>query len=277
MHVPEYTLSLLLWIVPIVCCTVFFIHKRVLTPEMIFAMLVTISIWAGIGFAFDLLFAKRFFIFSKNEIIGIYIRKIPIEEFIFYITGFWFIIFVYVFCDEWLLKKYNVSDKKYARYRSRLRRLIFGHVRSLWWAIALLALGYAIKRVMNPSGDAVPGYFFFLVVMAYVPMFLFFRVTKKFVNWRGFFFSLQLTLLISLIWEVTLALPRQYWGFQKGAMMGIFIPVWNDLPIEEITVWICSTLAILFYEYVKICYFTTLPSVPAHKLLLKIGREWRVK
>jgi len=83
------------------------------------------------------------------------------------------------------------------------------------------------------------------------------------------------TVLISIIWEVTLALPRGYWDYQHGAMLGIFIGVWHDLPIEAITVWIFCTLVIMFYEYVKICYFTDAPSVPGHKLLLKVGREWR--
>jgi len=106
---------------------------------------------------------------------------------------------------------------------------------------------------------------------------LFYRVTKLFVNWRAFIFSMLATVLISIIWEVTLALPRGYWDYQHGAMLGIFIGVWHDLPIEAITVWIFCTLVIMFYEYVKICYFTDEPSVPGHKLLLKVGREWRKK
>jgi hypothetical protein len=89
------------------------------------------------------------------------------------------------------------------------------------------------------------------------------------------FLCLILTVLISIIWEVTLALPRGYWGYQHGAMLGIFIGVWNGLPIEQITVWFFCTYVIFFYEFIKICYFTPLPSVPGHKLLLKIGREWR--
>jgi hypothetical protein len=58
-------------------------------------------------------------------------------------------------------------------------------------------------------------------------------------------------------------------------MLGVFIKPWHDLPIEAVTVWIFSTLVILVYEFLKICYFTPVPSVPGHTLLLKIGREWR--
>jgi hypothetical protein len=86
-------------------------------------------------------------------------------------------------------------------------------------------------------------------------------------------FSLLGTVLISIIWEVTLALPRGYWNYQHAAMIGIFIPVWAQLPIEAVTVWIFCTLVIMVYEFVKIYFFTSAPSVPGYHVLLKAGRE----
>jgi lycopene cyclase domain-containing protein len=276
MKSPEYSVSLLIWIIPICGLVFFFIKKRLLSPEKIFAMLVTIIVLASMGIFLDLFFGKLFFTFpNKEAMCGLSIMGIPVEEFVFYITGFWFILFVYVFCDEWHLKEYNRPDQTYARFRSRIKRRLFLHLKSFWWGLIIIAAGIVIKRVANPEGCIVPGYFIFLVIIAYMPSFLFYRVTKSFVNWRAYFFSLIITVLISIIWEVTLALPRGYWGFQKGAMLGIFIGVWNNVPIEEITVWIFCTYVILLYEFLKICYFTPLPSVPGHKLLLKIGREWR--
>jgi hypothetical protein len=206
---------------------------------------------------------------------GITIRKIPVEEFVFYITGFWFVIFLYVFGDEWFLKKYNQPDARYARYRSRLKRLVFVHYRSIGYAAIILILGLVIKRLVNPQGEVVPGYFFFLTIAAYTPAVVFYRVTRAFVNWRAFLFSMIITVLISIIWEVTLALPRGYWDYQHGAMLGLFIGVWHDLPLEAVTVWIFCTLVIFVYEFIKICYFTVVPSVPLHKQLLKFGTEWR--
>jgi hypothetical protein len=152
---------------------------------------------------------------------------------------------------------------------------MFVHINSAWHVVFLVVVALVAKRFLNPTGGLLPGYFVFLAVAAYMPSFLFYRVTKLFVNWRAFIFSMLATVLISIIWEVTLALPRGYWDYQHGAMLGIFIGVWHDLPIEAITVWIFCTLVIMFYEYVKICYFTDAPSVPGHKLLLKVGREWR--
>jgi hypothetical protein len=276
MHLPGYSASLLLWIVPIAAMTCFFLKRRLLTPEKSFALLITIALLASIGIVLDLLFAKNFFIFeNKGAVCGISLQGIPLEEFVFYITGFWFILFFYVFCDEWFLVKYNLPDAYYARFRSRLKRKFFLHLRSLWLLPIIAMAGFLFKRIMNPAGSLIPGYFVFLGVAAYAPTFLFIRITKSFVNWRAFFFSLLLTTLISIIWEVTLALPYRYWGYQKGAMLGVFIKPWHDLPIEAVTVWIFSTLVILVYEFLKICYFTPVPSVPGHTLLLKIGREWR--
>jgi hypothetical protein len=231
-----------------------------------------------VGIILDLLFASCFFSFPEPAaILNIKIRGIPIEEFVFYITGFWFIIFFYVFCDEWYLKRYNVPDETYARYRARLKKLVFINMRGVYWAVTLFAAGVIFKRISNPAGEFIPGYFTFLLIVAYVPFVIFYRVTHKFINKPAFMFCLTLTTLISIVWEVTLAIPRGYWGYQNGAMLGLFIPFWHQLPVEALTVWIFSTLVILVYEFVKICYFTKLPSVPGHTVLLKVGREWRKK
>ena len=272
----EYTLSLGIWIVPIVVISVFLFSRRLLAPEKIFALGATICIMAAIGFVLDLLFAHAFFTFPNPAMVcGWKISGIPIEEFVFYVTGFWFIVLLYVVCDEWLLRKYNVRDEVYARHRAHIMHLVLIHKKSIVAFVALVAAGIGAKSVLNPTPPAVPGYFIFLTAVAYVPSILFFRATKSFVNWRAVVFSVQLTMLLSIIWEVTLALPRGYWGYQSQHMLGVFIPVWNGLPLEAVTVWIFSALSILVYEFVKICYFTPTPTVPGHRFLLKLGPEWR--
>jgi hypothetical protein len=261
MHIPGYTVSLLMWVLPIIAMTVFFIQHRVLTREKIFALLATILALSSIGFVLDLIFAHCFFTFENTKAVcGITICQIPIEEFVFYITGFWFILFVYVFCDEWFLLKYNVPDDEYARYRSELEHKLILHFKSLWLAIIFIALGTICKRLINPAGEFIPGYFTFLVITAYMPMFLFYGITRLFINWQAFFFTMQLTMFVSVIWEVTLAIPGKYWGYQHGAMLGIFIKHWFGLPLEAVTVWIFCTLIIPVYEFVKICYFTPISS-----------------
>jgi hypothetical protein len=273
---PQYTLSLGIWIVPIFVLWIFFVKKRLLTPEKIFALIITVVVCAAVGIILDLFFGLKFFRFPNADmIIGCKIRGIPIEEFVFYITGFWFIAFLYVFCDEWFLLKYNKPDEEYASYRRGLGRTVFVHKKSIVQAVLLVLLGIVIKRLLNRHGPVLPGYYIFLVIVAYMPAIFFFKVTKPFVNWQGYVVTLLTTVLISIIWEVTLALPRGYWNYQRDHMLGIFAKSWSDLPIEAVTVWICSSLAILVYEYVKIRFFTDTPSVPLHGQLLKWGREWR--
>ncbi|MDX1812592.1 MAG: hypothetical protein R3240_11625, partial [Gammaproteobacteria bacterium] len=59
--------------------------------------------------------------------------------------------------------------------------------------------------------------------------------------------------LISLIWEVTLALVYQWWGFRPHAMLGFYIAAWNYLPVEEVIVWFSvSYTTIIVYEAIKI-------------------------
>jgi len=254
---PEYTISLLFWIVPVVLIAVFIEKKHLLTSRKKKAFFITVAVLALAGCILDLLFARLFFTFpNRSMILGWYITGIPVEEFVFYITGFWFILFLYVFSDEWFLKKYNPDDTVYARFASRLRRLIFPHGSSVITYLILLVTGIGIKFVFNRDGAFLPGYYVFLLTVAYIPMILFYRVTKKFVNWRAFSFTLLVTVLLSIIWEVTLALPRGYWGYNKDHMLGIFAPAWSNLPIEAVSVWMFSTLVILVYEFLKISYFT---------------------
>lgn len=257
---PEYTLTLLIWILPLIFFELFLRKKKLLSPPKRKALNITVGVLAAVGIILDLLFARYFFTFpDKTMVIGFEITKIPIEEFIFYITGFWFIIYLYVFCDEWFLKLYNPDDRKYIEYSKRLKSLrhrIWIHHRSIWLLVSFLAVGFVVKRILNPEGWIIPGYYFFLATVAYIPMILFFRITKRYVNWRAFFFTLFTTVLISIIWEVTLAIPRGYWGYQKETMLGIFLPAWSDLPLEAVSVWIFCTLVILVYEFLKITYFT---------------------
>lgn len=254
---PEYTVSLLIWILPILFFEGFFRHKKLLARPKRKALLITVAVLASIGIVLDLLFARFFFVFpDKDMTLGLTIRGIPFEEFIFYIAGFCFILYLYIFCDEWYLVKYNPPDYVYARYRSRLKRMIYIHKSSMYQAAAFVLCGIVVKNALNPAGCGIPGYFLFLVAAAYIPSILFYRITRSFVNWRAFFFTLVITVLISLIWEVTLALPRGYWGYQQHFMLGIFIPVWHHIPIEAVTVWIFCTLIIMVYEYLKITFFT---------------------
>jgi hypothetical protein len=59
-----------------------------------------------------------------------------------------------------------------------------------------------------------------------------FHTAQLFINWRAFTFTFFLVLLISLLREVTLALPYGWWEYRPGVLTGLHIGVWSSLPIE---------------------------------------------
>ena len=257
-HVPEYTLSLLIWIIPIILMWCFFWGRDLLKPVQKEALGLNIAVLAGVGCLLDLLFAKFFFRFpDKAQTLGIDIKGIPIEEFIFYVTGFWFIIFFYVFCDEYFLLKYNKSDDIYAKFAKRLKKKIYAQFthKYVWLCLFLFGSAVVFKAALGTTEGWLPGYFLFLTLFAYVPFVLFYKVTRKLVNSRAFFMTVLLTTLISVIWEVTLALPRGYWNYNPNQMVGFFLSAWSWLPIEAVTVWLFSSLIIFGYEYTKVVLF----------------------
>ncbi len=98
-----------------------------------------------------------------------------------------------------------------------------------------------------------PGYFTFLVSGALLPAMTFFPVARRFINWRALSLTLFFMLLVSLLWEVTLAVPYNWWNFQHRQMTGIFIGAWSYLPIEEVFVWIAVTYATaILFEVIKV-------------------------
>lgn len=272
MRIPGYTASLLIWIVPVIFLSAFFVMKKLLSPEKMIALAVTIGVSAAVGIVLDIFFARWFFTFPNAlAVCGIALNGIPVEEFAFYIFGDCFVVCLYVFCDEWFLLKYNVDNRVYIEYRSCLSKLFCIHGASVLWLVAILACGFVVKRFMNPQGLTVPGYFYFLVLCAFVPMILLLQVTKRFVNWRAFAAVTLATILVAVIWEVTMALPCGWWGYQRSGMLGIFVKQWNDLPIEAVLMWLASSQVILIYEFTKIGFFTENPSVPGYRLLSRFG------
>ena len=97
-----------------------------------------------------------------------------------------------------------------------------------------------------------PGYFAFLVLGALVPSAALLPAAMPVINWRAFSLAVFVILLISLLREVTLAVPYGWWGFKDSAMIGLRITAWNRLPIEEVCVWIAVTYAtVIVYEIVR--------------------------
>lgn len=269
----QYTISLLFWIVPGVAILVTHRWNRILSGIAGKAFLINLAIMAGIGFLLDLLFAHHFFRFPNPEmVLGITIRNIPVEEFLFYILGFWFILLLYLFNDEYFLRRYNVDSLKYHRFARRLKRSVILHVTkdSIVSFAGLIVIIFALKWLCSTEkGFCLPGYALFLAISAYIPFLFFWKITRYFVNFPALVFTVIITTLISIIWEVTLALPRGYWNYNPEYMLGIFVSFWHNLPIEAVTVWIFSSLIILTFEYTKILLHRREKHPPAAKAKAK--------
>ena len=135
----------------------------------------------------------------------------------------------------------------------KIDRLLRFHLPSLLLGVFLIVAAVFYKKVLSPVREGFPEYFTFLVLVAFIPAVSFFPIARQFINWRAFSLTLFFILLISLLWEATLAIPYQWWGYQPKQMIGLFIGAWAGLPIEAVCVWIAVTCATaIVYEIVKL-------------------------
>jgi hypothetical protein len=252
-----YTFSLLLFIVPIVVIAVWFLPSEGLhVPQRAFWR--TIAILAPLGFLLDFAFAWWFFDYrNTGAVLGIQApalgNPVPIEEYVFYLTGFLAVLLLYVWLGEFWLAAYNVAD--YPGEARKMRRLLQFHPTSLILAVLLIGAAWFYKKHCAPLEDRAgfPGYFTVLVVGGLLPSVSFFPAARRFINWRALSLTLFFIVLVSLLWEATLAVPYNWWNFQHPQMIGLFIGAWSGLPIEEVFVWIAVTYAtVIVFEVMKV-------------------------
>jgi hypothetical protein len=246
-----YTWSLALFIIPIGALAWWFASR----PDLSFprkAFWRTIAVLTPLGFALDLLFGNAFFIFpNKAATLGCNVPAIggaiPIEEFIFYLTGFILVLLSYIWCDEYWMAAYNVPDYKEAA--KDITRIVHFHFASVVLGVVLIAAAI----VYRSASAGFPWYFIYLVCASLIPSAGFFYTAQRFINWRAFSFTFFLLLLISLVWEVTLALPYGWWEYRSNSLIGLHIGAWSGLPIEAVCVWLAvSFTTVITYEVIKI-------------------------
>ena len=257
LNAARLTISLLLFIIPAVFIAGWFLPTEGLhIPKRAFCW--TLAILVPLGFLLDFFFAQWFFDYPnvgatlgwRAPALG---RPVPVEEYVFYLTGFLAVLLLYIWLGEFWLAAYNELD--YPGEAKQVRRLLQFHPTSLLLAVVLIAAAWYFKKQFALPQDQAgfPGYFTFLVAGAFFPSMTFFPVARRFINWRALSLTLFFMLLVSLLWEVTLAVPYQWWNFQHRQMMGIFIGAWSGLPIEEVCVWVAVTYATaIIFEVVKL-------------------------
>ena len=264
-----YTISLLLYLVPIGTLLAWFFRKHPRGSFRRKAFNWTIGLLTPAGFALDLVFGNLFFSFPNPEATlqifvpgysfatGGLVYDLPIEEFIFYVSGFIAILLVYIWCNEVWVPAYGVADYgDTSRHPPYLFQL---HWQSAVYGVIALAAAIAYKKLfasasgMEDYREGFPLYFTFLLAAAVLPSLLLYRSARPFINWRAFSVTLLWVLLTSLLWEATLASPFGWWHYRQTWMMGMHIRAWADLPVEAAILWVAVTYTTtIVYETIKV-------------------------
>lgn len=264
-----YTISLLLYLVPIATLVTWFLRKNPSGTIRRTAFWWTVGLLAPAGFVLDLVFGNLFFSFPNAEATlqiflpgysfatGGLVYDLPIEEFIFYASGFIAILLVYIWCNEVWVPAYGGAD--YDNTAQHPAYLIQLHWHSAVYGLIALAAALAHKKLYAPVSElgdyreGFPLYFAFLMAAALLPSMLLYRTARPFINWRAFSVTLLWVLLTSLLWEATLASPFGWWRYDHKWMMGLHVNAWADLPVEAAILWVAVTYTTtIVYETIKL-------------------------
>jgi hypothetical protein len=249
-----YTVSLLLFIVPSIAIAFWFLPCEGLKISRK-AFFCSVGLLFPLGVILDFFFARYFFVFSNPAAtLGIKAPAlgggVPVEEYLFYLTGFMVVVLLYIWLDEYWLAAYSVPALD--EDRITFDRLLRFHPTSLILAVVLIAAAFLYQRFVIRIPGRFPGYFIFLVLFAMLPSTALLPTARPVINWRALSLTMFILLVTSLLWEVTLALPYGWWNFRDEQMLGIRITAWSFLPLEEVYIWIAVTYSsVIVYEIVK--------------------------
>ena len=253
-----YTWSLSLFVVPdaVLAWWVLSMHRGLIEKK---AFWLTLAILVPTWCLLDIFLGLTFFRFpnagaSVGHVWGYtfdagWQKGIPVEEFGFYVFGFIAMLLVYIWSDEYLLAAYKVERPRTA---AGIMELVSFHPRSLITGIVLFALGWAYKAYGPHDYHAgFPGYLLFILSASIMPSILFYRVAKPFINWRALMLTLFFILFLSLFWEAAVGVPYQWWDYNRGQMIGVFIGAFTGLPLEAVVIWLFATwTTVIIYETV---------------------------
>jgi hypothetical protein len=263
-----YFTSLVLWGIPILYLyPVFRMLTANGTGRRRRALRWTAATIVGLGIVLDFLLGHLTLRFSGCESPGgaQYVLclpavggRVPLEEVLFYAMGPLAIVLVYACADERWLSKYNPVD-------DLLNLKLIQPSPRLMIVAAVAAVAAVILWRVNGT---FPTYFAFLAAGALLPAIFLYRAIGNLTNWPAFAVTTLYVILTSVIWEVTLAIPRQWWGYQPSGMIGVTIAAWSRgdaiFPIEAAVVWIFAPFAsVLTYEFAKALTHHPLPTKTA--------------
>jgi hypothetical protein len=252
----DYMASLLFWLIPILYLSWSFMtitaggHGR-----RRLALLASAGSIVVLGTVLDFLFGHKTLRFEGCEqpdwgqywaclpAVG---GAVPVEELLFYALGPVAMVMVYAVADEVWLRHYNPAD-------DLLNVRLIQVSRSVVITSAIAAVVLAIAWRVNGT---FPTYAAFLVAGALLPAMFLYRCIGGLTNWPAFAVTVLYVILTSIVWEVTLAIPRGWWGYEPTGMLGWAISAWSPgtamFPIEAAFVWISAPFfTVLLYEFAK--------------------------
>src|SRR5437899_1465784 len=83
--------------------------------------------------------------------------------------------------------------------------LLHLHPESIALAVVLVAGAIIYKKFFSPTPEGFPGYFIFIALTALAPASALLPSARPVINWRAFSLAIFFVLLVSIIWEATLA------------------------------------------------------------------------
>lgn len=260
-----YTWSLLLFLVPCVSLAVWLLRHRISQPHTWGAFWLTAACIVPTWSLLDLFLGNSFFVFpNPGATLQIYApgytpgvgwtRSIPIEEFAFYLTGSVSILLGYIWSSETWLHAYTLGYDSYMARVPSVPPVLKVHWRSLLLVIGIFLLALWWKKFgAHDDHEGFPAYFLFELALVIVPMSICFRAVAPFLNVPALAVKTLMLVMTSLLWEVTLALPYGWWGYQHHAMMGVYIHPWFNLPLEAAILWPSAAwMNICLYEMFKL-------------------------
>lgn len=253
-----YTVSLLIFIVP--CAALVWWFRR--RPEHGIqkkAFWRAVLLFTACGMALDVLLASKFWYFPyARGHLGVHLPGfdwethsfgaiVPVEELVFYFFGALFILLFYLWGS---LFWFGTEIEGWEGKALRVQKVVSPHWSAGIWGGLVVLAGWFYKHQLD---GGFPGYYAVLTGSFAVLTFILFRVVKAFIDWRALSMSVGFMWLMSLFWEVTLALGYGWWRYKPEAMLGIFVGPWWDLPIEEPLLWTVSSWGVvMFYTYFRI-------------------------
>ena len=192
--------------------------------------------------------------------------QVPIEELFFYLGASLLFLLLYVWSKTVWFPAAPPSEPLPVRARASVPVVVFNSKEWLGFAAVIgLATFYkwhfaeapttvlrlAECKVPVPAfhGKGFPLYLTLLIIVAVGPAALLWRKLVPLINLQAMLFSALTGLLISLMWEVTLALPYGWWNYNHHWMTGIFIKPWFGLPFEAALLWLCAGVgSVILFE-----------------------------